>query len=63
MTIPKEAQQLQQKLNEIARLLDESRDLAESPDLHSEAVIEALDGADDQIRTASEQLANVVGGL
>jgi predicted transcriptional regulator len=62
MTVPEKAEELQKNLNEIAQTLSDSMELAEDKEIQSEAVMEALENANREIKTASEQLANVVGG-
>ncbi|MFB6357089.1 MAG: hypothetical protein ABEJ65_11320 [bacterium] len=60
MSIPDEAHELQETLNQIADLLEEARKTADEPPINSGAVKEPLDQANQHVRTASEQLANVV---
>lgn len=62
MAVPEKAEELQKNINELARTLDESIELAEEPEIQSDAVVEALEEANSQVKKASEQLANVVGG-
>lgn len=62
-SVPDDAKHLQDNLNKIARTIDESIELASDSEIESEAILSALADADENIRTASEQLANLIGGL